>query len=223
MSLLPHLTRYTHSAEAPVTGSAIWLHGLGASGHDFEPLVPELGIKANVRFIFPHAPNQPVTINMGMVMPSWYDIYSLGEIREVNQAQVADSVQAIRALIEHEHAQGVPYQNIVLAGFSQGGAVALQTALHFEHQLGGLMALSTYLFDPDRVPAALDSVNRETPFLVQHGTEDPVVPFSLGKRSQIALKQAGYKVEWQSFSMGHEVCFAQLREIAVWMQSRWQA
>lgn len=222
MTLLPHLVRYTQAADAPVIGSVIWLHGLGASGHDFEPLVPELGIQTNVRFLFPHAPNQAVTINMGMVMPSWYDILSLGEIREVNQAQVAASVQAIRELIIHEHAQGVPYESIVLAGFSQGGAIALQTALHFDQRLGGVMALSTYLFDPERVPPALEGPNRETPFLVQHGTEDSVVPFSLGKRSQIALKQAGYRVEWQSFAMGHEVCFAQLREIAVWMQARWQ-
>jgi len=223
MSLLPHLTRYSQSADQTVQGSVIWLHGLGASGHDFEPLVPEMGLQANIRFIFPHAPNQPVTINMGMVMPSWYDILSLGEIRQVNQAQVAASVQAIRALLAQEVAQGVPCDKIVLAGFSQGGAIALETALHLEHTLAGVMALSTYLFDPERIPSALESPNRETPFLFQHGTEDPVVPFGLAKRSQAGLKQAGYAVQWQTYPMQHGVCPPQIRDIAQWLQARWSA
>ena len=221
MERLPHLTRYSRNTAENVQGSVIWLHGLGASGHDFEPLVPHLGLsQSNIRFIFPHAPARPVTINMGMVMPSWYDILSIAEIREVDPQQVQESVQALHAFIAHEHESGVPYEKIVLAGFSQGGAITYETALNFEHQLGGIMALSTYLFDPDKLPSAAHSPNKDTPILVHHGRFDPTVPLHLAERSHTALKQAGYAVNWQSYAMEHAVCPEQIQDIARWLQSR---
>lgn len=220
MDLLPHLTRYSKNAQAPVQGCVIWLHGLGASGHDFEPLVPHLGLDfANIRFIFPHAPARPVTLNMGMVMPSWYDILSIAEIREVNQEQVQSSVQNLRDFIENEHQAGLPYDKIILAGFSQGGAITYETALNFEHQLGGIMALSTYLFDPNQVPPADQSPNQDTALLIHHGRFDPVVAPPLAERSYEALKQAGYTPQWKSYPMEHGVCPEQIQDIAQWLQN----
>lgn len=218
MQLLPHLTAYSRSADAPVTGAVIWLHGLGASGHDFEPLVPYLGLKRNVRFIFPHAPNQAVTINGGMVMPSWYDILSLGEMRQVDWKQVEASVAAVRALISREGERGVPHEQVVIAGFSQGGAITLQLALSEPERFAGIMALSTYLFTPDEVPPAAASANAATPLIMHHGRWDGTVPLSLAERSRAGLEKAGYKVDWKTYAMEHGVCDQQIGDIAGWLQ-----
>jgi phospholipase/carboxylesterase len=218
MTVLPHLERYSVSSQQPAVGSVIWLHGLGASGHDFEPLVPELGLKPNVRFLFPHAPQRPVTINGGYVMPAWYDIISMSALREVNHEHVAQSIGDIQALITQEQQRGIAHERIILAGFSQGGAITLATALQVQHPLAGVLAMSTYLIDPDQVPSAQGHANQNTPFLVQHGTFDPVVPFSLGQRSEAALKNQGFATTWEPYPMEHQVCAPQVQSLAKWFQ-----
>ncbi|MEZ0373658.1 MAG: alpha/beta hydrolase [Candidatus Sericytochromatia bacterium] len=218
MSLLPCLERYSQAQDRPVTGAVIWLHGLGASGHDFEPLVPYLGLKSNVHFVFPNAPARPVTINMGMVMPSWYDIYSLGMLRSVSWEQVAESVAQVQALIERERERGIDPERIVLAGFSQGGAITLQLALTSPERFAGIMALSTYLFKPDEVPPASGSANGRTPLLMHHGRWDQTVPLALAELSQTALTKASYAVDWKTYPMEHGVCDTQIADIARWLQ-----
>lgn len=220
MTLLPHLERYSRSATEPVQGAVIWLHGLGANGHDFEPVVPELGLKLNLRFIFPHAPARPVTINGGMVMPSWYDILSMSGLRQVNWEQVETSVAQTRALLLREHERGLPWDRLVLAGFSQGGAIALQTFLGLEQRLAGVMALSTYTFKPDDLPPAAQGLNATTPVLMHHGLHDPVVPLALAELSRQSLQQAGYQLEWQTWPMEHGVCAPQIHTIGRWLSAR---
>jgi phospholipase/carboxylesterase len=219
MTDLTFLERYSQKPDQPLAGSVIWLHGLGASGHDFEPLVPYLGLKANVHFVFPHAPRRPVTINMGMVMPSWYDIYSLGMLRSVSWEQVHESVAQVQALIDREKAAGVPSERIVIAGFSQGGAITLQLALNAAERFAGIMALSTYLFEPDKVAPAAKVVNGTTPLLMHHGRWDQTVPLQLAEMSRTALEKAGYKVNWKTYPMEHGVCDQQITDIAAWFQS----
>lgn len=220
MQLLPHLERYSISPDLPVIGTVIWLHGLGASGHDFEPLVPLLGLTQNLRFLFPHAPEKPVTINGGMVMPSWYDILSMGFLRRVSWPEVEASVQALKDFIAAEAQKGIPSERIILAGFSQGGAIVLQTALRLETKLAGILALSTYLLDLDNVPPAANSPNAQTPLAMMHGTFDPVVPFALAERSSEAMQKAGYVLNWQTYPMEHQVCDVQIRDMAKWYQAR---
>lgn len=216
--MLKHLERFSQSSDKPVTGSVIWLHGLGASYHDFEPLVPYLGLKTNIRFIFPQAPDQAVTINGGMLMPSWYDILSLGLMRQVNWEQVHESVAQIQQLIEREQERGVPSDKLVLAGFSQGGAITLQLALRTQQKLAGIMALSTYLFEPSDVPPATSSANAQTPLLMHHGRWDQVVPLELAENSRQGLERAGYQVDWKTYPMEHGVCDQQVQDIALWLQ-----
>lgn len=220
-TLIPHLERYSGKADEPVKGTVIWLHGLGDSGHGFEPLVPYLKLKSNLRFIFPHAPARSVTINGGMVMPSWYDIYSIGALREVSWEQVKTSVGAIEALIQRENERGIPTEQIVLAGFSQGGAVTLELALQTKAKFAGIMALSTYLFKPDQVPPAAESANGRTPLLMHHGRWDPTVPLSLAERSREGLQTAGYAIDWKTYPMEHGVCDAQIADIGTWLDERW--
>lgn len=220
MPLLPTLERFSRSGEQPVTGAVIWLHGLGASGHDFAPLVPHLGLQTNVRFVFPHAPERPVTLNGGLVMPSWYDIYSVGLLRSVDWQQVQTSVADVQALIDREKSRGVASERLVLAGFSQGGAIALQLALHSSETLAGIMALSTYLFKPDDVPAAAAAANGRTPLLMHHGRWDQTVPLKLAEMSRAGLEQAGYSVAWKTYPMEHGVCPEQVADIAAWLRGR---
>lgn len=222
MTLLPHLERYSRSATEPVQGAVVWLHGLGANGHDFEPVVPELGLPKdlNLRFVFPHAPSRPVTINMGMVMPSWYDILSMSGLRQVNWEQVNTSMEQTRALLAREHARGLPWDRLVLAGFSQGGAIALQTFLELDQRLAGVMALSTYTFKPDALPSAKQSVNATTPVLMHHGLHDPVVPLELAELSRQSLQAAGYALAWQTWPMEHGVCAPQIHAIGKWLAAR---
>ncbi|MED5240156.1 MAG: dienelactone hydrolase family protein [Pseudomonadota bacterium] len=199
----------------PAVASVIWLHGLGASGHDFEPIVPELQLPADlpVRFIFPHAPNIPVTVNGGMVMPAWYDILAMDIDRKVDESGVLASADAIDDLIEREIQRGIPSNRIIIAGFSQGGAVAYQCALRHPKPLAGLLTLSTYM----AIPVALSETNAHLPVMVSHGTMDPVVPEQLGQRAVASLQQMGLSPDYRTYPMEHMVCLEQIREIGKWI------
>ena len=203
----------------PVRAAVIWLHGLGADGHDFEPVVPRLGLAADagIRFVFPHAPVRPVTVNGGMPMRAWYDIAGIGPGYREDLEGLDRSAAAVRALVARESARGVPPGAIVLAGFSQGGAVALHTAVRHPAALAGVMALSTYLPGSGRLPREATAASRATPILMVHGRRDPVVPFELGEAARDALEAAGYRVEWHAFDMGHEVIPEELRLLGRWL------
>jgi phospholipase/carboxylesterase len=195
------------------TASVIWLHGLGADGNDFAPIVPELKLPEElaIRFIFPHAPSIPVTINGGFVMPAWYDILEMNIERKINESQLMDSANAVEALIEREIDRGIPSERIVLIGFSQGGAVAYQTALSYAKPLAGLLALSTYLATADSLKRS--DANKSMPIYIQHGLQDQVVLDQLGRKAHKTLKEWGYHCEYQGYSMQHEVCYEQLSDI----------
>ena len=201
----------------PIDRAVIWLHGLGASGHDFEPVVPQLGLNNDmaVRFIFPHAPNRPVTINGGMVMPSWYDIFEMSLDRKVDIAQIEQSSHQIKNLINREIERGVKPEHIVIAGFSQGGAVAYHLALGYPQRLAGLMTLSTYLATNEQINYS--AANKEIPILIEHGTHDPVVPVALGEQASKTLSAKGYNVEYITYPMAHQVCMPQIQGIGVWL------
>lgn len=203
-------------------GSVIWLHGLGADGHDFVPIVQELNLpdEMPLRFIFPHAPMQPVTINNGYVMRAWFDIYSLTESaqRQVDEKGVAESVQQLEKLIAQEIERGIPPEKIILAGFSQGGVIALATGLRYPNSLAGIMALSTYLPSPEKFTAEANAANFTTPIFLAHGTQDTILPYTLGLQTQDVLQRNKYLVQWHSYSMGHSVCNEEIGDIANWLQ-----
>jgi phospholipase/carboxylesterase len=202
--------------------SVIWLHGLGADGHDFEPLVPylELPPDVGVRFVFPNAPQRAVTINTGMLMPAWYDIRGLDLRHDEDEIGIAASAIQIAALIEREVARGIDESRIALAGFSQGGAIALHVALRHPRPLAGVMALSTYLVLADRIAAERAPVSQALPIFMAHGTEDPMVAIDRGEASCRHLETLGYTVEWHEYPMAHEVCPAEVRDIARWLRAR---
>ena len=205
------------------TASIIWMHGLGADGNDFVPIVGELGFKSGpaVRFVFPHAPMRPVTINNGFVMRAWYDV-AFGDLegksRKPDEQGVRDSEAQIGALIEREVQRGIPAGNIVLAGFSQGGAIALQTGLRYPQKLAGVMALSTYLPLAAVLPQEASPANRSTSIFMAHGIFDPVVAHVMGTTSRVTLSALGYNVEWHEYPMQHSVCAEEVRDIATWLQ-----
>lgn len=208
--------------QASPTASVIWLHGLGADGDDFKPVVPELRMPEAipVRFVFPHAPERSVTVNQGMVMRAWYDITGFElESREDN-AGIRDSAEHVNRLILREQERGIPFSRIVLAGFSQGGAVALHTGLRFPQTLAGIMALSAYLPLADTVDTEISEANRSTPIFMAHGTLDPVVPVQMGKMTFDFLVHEGFKPSWKDYPMPHAVCPEEIRDIGVWLQSR---
>ncbi len=200
----------------------IWLHGLGADGHDFAPLIPQLGIvqEYGVRVVLPHAPERPVTVNDGMVMPAWYDILARDFRRGEDADGIRQSQQQIVALIEREISAGIAPQRIILAGFSQGGAMALHTGLRYPKRLGGVLALSTYLPLPDRLVSEAHPANRDTPILLAHGTFDPVVPLTLAEQTRRILIDNGYPVAWHSYPMQHSVCPDETRDIRDWLLLR---
>lgn len=201
--------------------AVIWLHGLGADGSDFVPVVPELGLDnaSAVRFIFPHAPEMPVTCNGGYVMPAWYDIISLEpHTRRVDEAGIVHSRAAIRALIARENERGIPCERIFLAGFSQGGAVAYVTALTHPERLAGLIALSTYLPTPQLVIDEATAANRELPIFAAHGSEDDVVSPALGRQARDFLVAQGYRPEWREYPMPHSVCLEEIVDIGAWLR-----
>ncbi len=203
--------------------SVIWMHGLGADGSDFEPIVPELGLAGSpgVRFIFPHAPEIPVTCNGGYVMPAWYDIISLdANSRTVDEAGIIASRQAIRRLIERENQRGVPCARIFLAGFSQGGAVAYITALTHPESLAGVIGLSTYIPTPELLATEATAANQTVPIFAAHGSEDDVVSPELGIRARDLLIRHGYGVEWHDYPMPHSVCLEEVQEIGRWLRDR---
>lgn len=202
--------------------SVIWLHGLGADGHDFEPIVPELRLPAelNVRFIFPHAPEQPVTLNGGMRMRAWFDLIALDRKARQDEAGIRASASRIQALIERENSRGVPDERIVLAGFSQGGAVALHLGLRHPRRLAGILALSTYLPLQDTLAEERSAANRDTPILMAHGVSDPVLDLRLGEQSREDLEALGYQVEWHTYPMAHAVCLEEIRLVGEWLARR---
>ncbi|MCS6996447.1 MAG: alpha/beta hydrolase [Casimicrobiaceae bacterium] len=200
--------------------AVIWMHGLGADGHDFVPVVPELGLPPGhgIRFVFPHAPMQPVTINGGYVMRAWYDIVSPDLEDRADEAGVRASQREIEALIARERARGIDSQRMLLAGFSQGGVIALQTALRFPERLAGVVALSTYLACASSLGAEASAANRDLPIFMAHGSFDPIVPLALAQRSRARLESHGYRVEWHEYPMPHSVCAQEIADIAAFLR-----
>ena len=197
--------------------SVLWLHGLGADGHDFEPIVPELGLKFAVRFVFPHAPVRPVTINGGMAMRAWYDILGFDAEAEEDAAGIRASAAAVTGLIDREIERGVPSERIVLAGFSQGGAIALHTALREPRALAGVLALSTYLPLASTVVSERSAANAGVPIFMAHGTADSVLPLALAEFSCRTLEALGYAIEWHAYSMAHSVCLEEVSAVGAWL------
>ena len=219
MSELPSTVEIETGA-AP-RASVIWLHGLGADGHDFEPIVPELQLPPTlpVRFVFPHAPVQAVTINGGARMRAWYDVYALDGVRREDETGVRASQARVEALIAREKARGVAARRIVLAGFSQGGAIALQAGLRHAERLAGIMALSTYLPLASSVAKEASAANRDVPIFMAHGVYDDLIPLARAAASRDALVAAGYQVEWHEYRMQHAVCAEEIADIARWLRT----
>ena len=203
--------------------SVIWMHGLGADGNDFVPVVHELDLSGapDIRFVFPHAPMQPVTINNGYVMRAWYDV-KWGDLeggsKEPDEKGVRAAQAAIGQLIDREVSRGIGVEKILLAGFSQGGAVALQTGLRYPRRLAGIMALSTYLPLAESFATEATAENRKTSIFIAHGTVDAVIPFEISARSRDILVEHGYDVEWHEYPMPHSVCLEEIRDIGVWLK-----
>jgi phospholipase/carboxylesterase len=205
------------TAPNPAT-SVIWLHGLGADGNDFVPIVGELELPAApIRFVFPHAPLQPVTINNGMVMRAWYDILGADLARREDERGVRASQGLVEALIAREKARGIAAPRILLAGFSQGGAIALQTGLRHPERLAGIMALSTYVPIAESLAAEAHAANRDVPIFMAHGLYDPIVPVAAARRSRALLERLGYAVEWHEYPMPHSVAREELDDIGAWL------
>ncbi|MEN5264914.1 carboxylesterase [Stenotrophomonas sp. TWI587] len=205
--------------------SVLWLHGLGADGHDFAPIVPEL-VRPHwpaIRFVFPHAPVQPITINNGVPMRAWYDIVSADFRSRADSAGVDASIVELELLIEREIARGIPAERILLAGFSQGGAVILSALLRRTRPLGGLIALSTYLPDPAKAAAARVPGAISVPVFMAHGTHDPVIPVAIARDTAQTLETLGLPVEWHTYTMAHQVCAEEMHALGEWLEARFAA
>ena len=215
MSLLPCIDIEPQSA---ATATVIWLHGLGADGNDFVPIVPELRLPSSmaVRFLFPNAPSIPVTINGGFVMPAWYDITEINIDRKIDSTQLIESAEKIRQLIDRGTERGIPSHRIVLAGFSQGGAVAYQAALTHMQPLAGLLCMSSYFATRESITP--NSANKRLPIFICHGSEDPVVPERMGRDARQQLASMGYSVEYESYPMDHAVCAQEIVDVSRWLQ-----
>ena len=218
-SVLPEHSIVLNFGQGEPNHSIIWLHGLGATANDFPPIVPELGLQADrpIKFVFPQAPNRPITINGGFEMPGWYDIkgVSLEEKQDIHGMR--ESQTMLEGLITAEIDRGIAPSNIIVAGFSQGGAVAYYTATRSQTKLAGIIALSTYLPFQERTEQEQSGVNVTTPILANHGTHDPVVPLTYGQQSAELLKQLDYQVEWKTYPMEHQVVMEQIRDIGAWI------
>ena len=204
----------------PATAAVVWLHGLGADGHDFEPVAAEL-VRAgldDVRYVFPHAPVRPVTINGGVAMRAWYDIAGPELDRRADEEGVRESAGIARALVDEQIARGIDGTRIVLAGFSQGGAIALYGGLRFPFRLAGILALSTYLPGARSLAAEAHPANRDVPIFLAHGSQDPVIALALSERSRAAMAGLGYIVEVHTYPMPHSVCAEEVRDISIWLQ-----
>lgn len=204
----------------PPRASVIWMHGLGADGHDFVPIVPELGLPPAlpVRFVFPHAPMQPVTINGGMVMRAWYDVVPDEDERRAVESGVRASQKRIEALIEREQQRGVPPARIALAGFSQGGAIALHTGLRCPRRLAGILALSTFLPLAEHLASEASAAHRDVPIFMAHGRHDELIPATRGRAARDLLAKLGYQVTWREYAMPHSVCVEEIADIAAWLR-----
>lgn len=200
----------------------IWLHGLGADGHDFEPLVPELRLPASwsIRFVFPNAPVRPVTLNGGVAMRAWYDFLSLDLGRAENSQQMGESVSAVLGLIDTEHRRGIESERIIVAGFSQGGVIALHAALRYPSRLGGVVALSTYLPGSEALAEDLSGANRSLAVFLAHGELDPIIPLTAGRAAAIQLKTWGYETEPHEYTMPHSVCPEEIQDLKAWLSKR---
>jgi phospholipase/carboxylesterase len=206
------------SAPSP-TVAVIWLHGLGADGYDFVDIVPMLGLKAiPTRFVFPHAPTRPVTLNGGAVMRAWYDVRGDAGVRREDEAGVRESQERVEALIAREKARGIAARRIALAGFSQGGAMVLQTGLRHPERLAGIMALSCFLPLADKVAAEVGPANRDVPIFMAHGTQDPLIPLARARHAHDLLTGLGYRIEWHEYPIPHSVSPAEIRDISAWLQ-----
>ncbi|WP_372626814.1 alpha/beta hydrolase [Arsukibacterium sp.] len=206
----------------PVKAAVIWLHGLGDSGHGFAPIVPELRLPADagIRFLFPHAPEQPVTINGGMRMRSWYDIKTMDLAHRADETGVRQSAAAVQKLLDKLIADGLSSEQIVLAGFSQGGVIALHLLSRLPYKLAGVMALSTYMCAPEKLASEASAINKATPVFFGHGSQDPMVPMAAGQQAFHALKSAGFNVSWHDYRMEHSVCAQEVADISSFLQRR---
>ena len=210
-------------------GAVVWLHGLGADGHDFEPVVPELRLPDSLplRFVFPHAPVRPVTLNGGMAMRAWYDIYSLDRTAPQDEVGIRESAATLTALVEREHERGIPYERIVVAGFSQGGAIAMHMALRFVPPLAGLLALSTWMPMAEQLEADLREApskqSADLPVFLAHGSFDPMLPVAMGYESRKRLEGLGFTVDWHEYPMMHSVCAEEIEDISRWLKSVFDA
>lgn len=206
--------------EQPADACVIWLHGLGDSGHGFAPIVPELKLpeSMSVRFVFPHAPERPVTVNGGMRMRAWYDIKTLDFESRADLDGVLTSAAMVEKLMDAEIANGIAPERIVLAGFSQGGVIALHLLPRITKKIAGVIALSTYMCEPSRLPTEATDTNKSTPVMMAHGDQDEVVPVFMGNAAYQALKDNGFNVTWQTYTMQHNVCMQELNDISAWLQ-----
>lgn len=213
------LTTLEIEPKGAVRSSVIWMHGLGADARDFEPIVPELRLPSElgIRFVFPNAPIRPVTVNGGMRMRAWYDVLSMDLPRQEDPDGVYASERGIYALLEREQQRGVPADRIVLAGFSQGGAMALHTGLRYPDRLAGILALSCYIPLASRLNEERRPANQHAPIFMAHGDYDAVIPMRYGQQGAELLENLGYRVEWSDYGMGHEVCWEEIRDIAKWL------
>lgn len=204
----------------PPKASVIWLHGLGDSGNGFSPIVPELKIPENlaIRFVFPHAPVRRVTINNNMEMRAWYNISSLDFNNRADSQGVHESATLVEDLIDAEIASGIPAQRIVLAGFSQGGVIALHLGTRLHKKIAGILALSTYMSEPENLSAEAQPANKNTPIMMAHGQQDDVVPIYMGNAAYKVLTENGYQVKWHDYVMPHSVCASELQDISTWLQ-----
>ncbi|PSW20163.1 carboxylesterase [Photobacterium sanctipauli] len=217
---MTYLSAVIVEPEVKATAAVIWLHGLGSNGHDFEAILPELQLPADspVRFIFPHSPSIPVTINGGMVMPAWYDILEMGAGRKLNIDQLVASAEQVTQLVDREIDSGIASERVILAGFSQGGAVAYHAALTYPQTLGGLLVLSTYFPTADDIVVA--EANKNLCVDVMHGSYDPVVLPAMGKAAVDSLQQLGFQPTWREYPMEHQVCYEQIKDIANWFKQQ---
>ncbi len=217
-NLTPHLETLEIEPEQPATASVIWMHGLGADARDFYSVPSQLGLPVDlsVRYIFPDAPKIPVTINMGMIMRAWYDVTGMDR-RDQDEKRIRQSAAWIDELVKRENERGVPTNHVVLAGFSQGGALALFAGVRYPEALAGVMCLSGYLLLDETLVKEASAANRKTSIFQAHGTDDPVVPYALGRGSCDLLKTEGFRVDWNEYPMGHSVCMEELQDVGRWL------
>jgi len=200
--------------------AVVWMHGLGADGHDFEPIVPELRLPATtrIRFVFPHAPLRPVTINQGHVMRAWYDVRALAGVRREDEAGVRQSARQIEALLARERQRGIAPRRIVIAGFSQGGAIALHVGLRYADRLAGILALSCYLPLSNTLPTEASPANRDVPIFWAHGLHDPMIPQAMAEQGREQLAELGYQIDWHQYPIPHSVSAEEIADVARWLE-----